>query len=46
MSLSVEEVVYCIDLVVIIDAEVDNSLARVRLENHFCHGCQILPAYV
>ena len=32
---SVEEVVYCINLVVIINAEVDASLTGVRLENHF-----------
>ena len=37
MSLSVEEVVYCISLVVI-DAEVDVLLAGVRLENRFSHS--------
>ena len=46
MSLSVEEVVYCIDLAVIIDAKVDALLAGVRLENNFCHGSQVSPAYV
>ena len=43
-SLSVEEVVYCIDLAVIIDAKVDALLAEVRLLFH--HVCQVSMAYV
>ena len=38
MSLAVQEVVYCVDLAVIIDAQVDALFSRrghARLENHF-----------
>ena len=37
MSLAVQEVVYCVDLAVIIDAQIDASFSRrghARLENH------------
>ena len=43
--LSIKEAVYCMDLAVIIDAEVDASLTGVRLRIMFRPGCKVSPTY-